>query len=197
MNTTVAFERTDKVSGLQPDDMDFIYNFVIKHKCTSALEVGMADGMSSVAILSGMAKNSTDFKLKSIDPWQNGHWNSNGLKNVKSLGFGANHELMETMDIFALPKLVESGEKYDLIFIDGNHTFDHVLHNNFYADYLLKVGGFIINDDIWMPSIQRVCAYLTNNYTHLQIIEDHHPRFGPIYKKICEKNINWDEYIIF
>jgi len=71
------------------------------------------------------------------------------------------------------------------------------LLNNFYADYLLNVGGYILNDDIWMPSIQRVCAYLTKNYKHFQVVEESYKRLGPIYKKIGEKAIDWNHFTAF
>ena len=191
------WNRTDTYSGIFPDACTFLYNFIIKHKCLKVLEIGMADGMASVTILSAISKNGPEFKLTSIDPYQNAHWQSNGLKNVKQLKLESNHEFIELIDFLALPKLIERGEKYDLIFIDGQHTFDHVLLNNFYADHLLKIGGFIINDDIWLPSIKNVCAFLTNNYNHFEIIEDSYPRFGPIYKKISNKVIIWDQFTTF
>lgn len=189
--------RTDSLSGLNTNDMIFLYNFIKQHKFTNVLEIGMAGGMSSIAILSALAETSLNFKLTSIDPYQSTQWISNGLKNIIKCNFSSNHELIELSDMIALPKLLEKGEKYDLIFIDGMHTFDHVLLNNFYADKLLNIGGFIINDDIWMPSIQRVCNYLTKNYTHFQIIDDKYYRFGPIYKKINNNNIEWNEFTDF
>ena len=77
------------------------------------------------------------------------------------------------------------------------HTFDHVLLNNMYADKLLKINGYIINDDIWMPSIQKVYEYIKKNYNHFEIIDEKYHRFGPILKKIKEKNIEWDNFIQF
>ena len=197
-----SLSRTDNFSGLSPSDISYIYNFVIKEKCLNVLEIGMADGLSSLTILSALKKNSQDlskpnFKLTSIDPYQTTQWKSNGLKNIKKLNFAENHKHIEDLDIFSLPKLVEKGMKYDLIFIDGYHTFDHVLLNNFYADYLLNIGGFIINDDFWMQSIQKVCDFLTKNYTHFQIYDNSYSRFGPVYKKVSNKDIKWDEFMMF
>ena len=191
--------RTDNVSGQTSNDMAFLYNFVKTHGFTKVLEIGMADGMSSIPILLAMSENtaSSSFKLTSIDPYQKSQWKSNGIKNLEVLGFSSNHELIEDTDILALPKLLEKGEKYDFIFIDGYHTFDHVLLNNFYADYLLNIDGFIINDDIWMPSIQRACSYISKNYKHFKIDKERYHRYGPIYKKTANKNINWNEFTSF
>ena len=120
--------RTDIVSGQYSNDMAFLYNFVKTHQFTNVLEIGMADGMSSIPILLAISENTSKstFKLTSIDPYQKTQWNSNGIKNIETLGFSSNHELIENTDTLALPKLLEKGEKYDFIFIDGYHTFDHV-----------------------------------------------------------------------
>ena len=161
----------------------------------------MADGMSSIAILSALQQNrrsDQEVHLTSIDPFQSTQWKNNGLDNLKTLNLEKNHTLLKDLDMLALPKLMSANEKYDLIFIDGIQTFDHVLLNNFYADYLLNVNGFIINDDYWMPSIQKVCAYITNNYTHFKKANNGvDVRFGIIFQKLSEKNIAWNAFSPF
>ena len=197
------FRIVDKISATDYDSCQYLYNFVLNNKCTKVLEIGMANGMSSVAILSGLIKNyqdnnSLEIKLTSIDPYEKTDYLSNGLKNIRMIpNFNEEyHELIEETDIIALPKLLEKNQKYDLIFIDGWHTFDYVLLDNFYADLLLNVNGFIINDDYCYPSIQYVHKYISSNYNHLVQI-DFYGRFGPIYKKVSEKNIKFDQFTAF
>ena len=81
--------RTDIVSGQYSNDMAFLYNFVKTHQFTNVLEIGMADGMSSIPILLAISENTSKstFKLTSIDPYQKTQWNSNGIKNIETLGF--------------------------------------------------------------------------------------------------------------
>ncbi len=56
----------------------------------------------------------------------------------------------------ALPDAVTRKEKYQLIFIDGWHTFDYTLVDFFYADLLLELGGFLVFDDVQLPAVAKV-----------------------------------------
>lgn len=193
------FMLIDARSAISFKSREYLYDFIVRNKCNKILEIGMANGLSSVAILSGLIennkKNHCDVKLTTIDPFQSKVYESNGIHNIKLIpGFDTKyHELIEDADITALPKLLEKGEKFDLVFIDGWHTFDHVLLNNFYADMLLNKGGFIINYAYNFLSIKYVHKYISTNYNHLQMI-DNIPQVGPIYKKIHEKNIKFNEF---
>jgi predicted O-methyltransferase YrrM len=193
--------RTDTVSGLTTDDCIYLYNFISNKNIFNVLEIGMADGMSTIAIMKSLLENSNKMNkaisLTSIDPYQKKYWNNNGVNNLKKFNIDEFHTLIEVPDYLALPKLIEEGKKYDLIFIDGQHTFDHVLLNNFYADILLNKTGHIINDDFWMPSIKKVHEYISNNYNHFEISDEKYDRFGPIYKKIANKNIPWNSFTNF
>jgi hypothetical protein len=51
----------------------------------------------------------------------------------------------------------------DFAFVDGWHTFDHVLVDFFYIDRLLRVGGIVVFDDASMPAIHRICRYIATN----------------------------------
>jgi hypothetical protein len=51
-------------------------------------------------------------------------------------------------------------------FIDGWHTFDHVLLDFFYIDLMLEVGGIVVFDDVGYPSIRRACEFILANRTY-------------------------------
>jgi hypothetical protein len=55
-----------------------------------------------------------------------------------------------------LPQFLAEGLEVEFAFIDGWHTFDHVLLDFFYINRMLRVGGVIVFDDVLMPSINRV-----------------------------------------
>jgi len=185
---------TDEIAGIDKDSQEFLKAFIKKHNCKKILEVGMADGMSSIAILAVL---NGEGSLTSIDPYQSTYWSSNGLKNIKELNLDKNHTFIEKFNYVALPELLAKGEKYDLIFIDGSHIFDYVILDNFYADLLLKKGGYLINDDMWMPAIKKAYSFIKNNYTHYEEIETH-KRFAPILKKKKDKEyLGWDHFVPF
>jgi predicted O-methyltransferase YrrM len=127
----------------------------------NTLEVGCAYGLSSLYICTA-TRNRPGASHTIIDPFQNTQWDGVGIKQLGEAGidfFG----LIESKSEFALPQLLQSNEgQYDLVFIDGWHTFDHTLLDCFYATRLLRVGGVLAIDDVSFPSIRRVANFLTN-----------------------------------
>jgi hypothetical protein len=56
--------------------------------------------------------------------------------------------------------LLQEGARPDLVYIDGNHNFDYVFTDCFYADKLLPVGGVMgFNDAGWRP-VYKVIRFL-------------------------------------
>jgi len=188
-------EKTNEVAGIDETSQQILKDYIHKYNCKKILEVGMADGMSTIAILEAL---NGEGSLTSIDPYQSTFWSNNGIKNIKNLNLDKNHTLIQNFDYVALPELLSKGEKYDLIFIDGSHIFDNVIHNNFYCDMLLKVGGILINDDMWMPAIKKAYSYIEKNYPHYDVIDDTPQRFTPILKKKKDREyLGWDHFVPF
>ena len=49
-----------------------------------------------------------------------------------------------------------------MVFIDGMHTFDHTMLDLFYANRLIRVGGYIVIDDSNFWSVSRAVSYILN-----------------------------------
>jgi predicted O-methyltransferase YrrM len=127
-----------------------LYRTVRNRRPSRALEVGMASGISSLCILTAMAENGPEGSLVSIDPNQSTGGRRAGINHVAQAGFAARHRLMEEPDYAALPRLLAEGATFDFIYIDGNHDFDYVVLDAFYADLLLVPGGVVgFNDCSW------------------------------------------------
>ena len=123
------------------------------------LEVGCAYGVSSLFIAEGL-RDRVDAHHTIIDPFQNFQWEGVGIHNLRKSGFDK-FDLIEEKSEFALPSVLKNGEGvFDLVFIDGWHTFDHTLLDCFYAARLLRVGGYLVVDDVGFPAIRRVIDYL-------------------------------------
>jgi hypothetical protein len=60
----------------------------------------------------------------------------------------------------ALPKLLAAGARPDLVYIDGNHNFDYVFTDFFYADKLLPAGGVVAFNDAGWRSVFKVIRFL-------------------------------------
>ncbi|HEU5123465.1 MAG TPA: class I SAM-dependent methyltransferase [Verrucomicrobiae bacterium] len=128
---------------------------------TKTLEIGCAYGLSSLHICQALSER-TGAHHTIIDPFQNSMWDGAGTANLERSGFDF-FELLEEKSEFALPNLCKQGEdRFDLVFIDGFHTFDHTLIDSFFATRLLRVGGFLVIDDTSWRSVNRCVRYLEN-----------------------------------
>lgn len=124
------------------------------------LEVGCGYGLSSLHICKAL-QSRTRASHTIIDPFQT-DWDSVGVKNLEEAGIRF-FNLVEVKSEFALPRILEQGGgRFDFIFIDGWHTFDHTLLDCFYATQLLRVGGYLAIDDVIFPAVRRVVDFLLN-----------------------------------
>lgn len=128
----------------------------------------MATGVSSLAILEHLPQGGT---LTSIDPNQSTDWAGAGLRNVADAGFADRHRVIESPDYLALPSLLRSGEQFDLVFIDGWHSFEYVMLDMFYADLLLRPGGTMGFDDCDMAATRKALRFLISHrpYNELRL----------------------------
>src|SRR5262245_43196189 len=86
--------------GVLQTEMDVIRELVRSIDARSALEIGMARGVSSVAILSVMRP---DGHLTSVDPFQlvPSGYGAAGVEAVRSAGFANRHTLLAEPDYVA------------------------------------------------------------------------------------------------
>jgi predicted O-methyltransferase YrrM len=125
------------------------------------LEVGCGFGLSSLHICKALSSR-TGASHTIIDPFQTTQWDGVGVKHLEEAGIRF-FNLVEAKSEFALPRILEQGEgRFDFIFIDGWHTFDHTLLDCFYATRLLRVGGYLAIDDVIFNAVRRVIDFLLN-----------------------------------
>jgi len=140
----------------------FLYNLVKENKSiTHTLEVGCAFGISSLFICSALRFKEAPLHII-IDPHQEEAYNNIGNLNLQRAGVTF-YKLIKENSEFALPRLLnQTPNSFDLVFIDGLHSFDQVSLDFYYANRLLKVGGYIVFDDCSFYSISKVLSYVLN-----------------------------------
>jgi len=189
--TSVSLQSGVTNSSIKPVEGNFLYNTILKYNCLKCMEVGMAYGISSMYILLALKKNlNSNKRLDSIDPFQSTQWKNFGVNLVKSIKMDKYHILYENTSYRILPELLEKKESYDLIFIDGWHTFDYTLLDFFYANLLLKKDGIIIVDDAYHQGVNKCLKYIDTNYKHYKRIQS--PSTVGAYQKITEDVRTWD-----
>lgn len=144
------------------DEGDYLYSLVRLLRPNVSIEVGMANGLSSVFIAQALQDNGAGRHI-AIDPFQSSDWGGAGLAMVEKAGLAPLVELMELPSHQALPEIERSGVKAQFAFIDGSHLFDYVLTDFLCVDRLLDVGGLIAFDDSDWPAIESVIRYAITN----------------------------------
>lgn len=129
---------------------------VAREQPALCLEIGMAYGFSTLAILEGLGPQG---RLISIDPFQTEHYQRLGKSLVERSDRASRHRLIERPDYLALPELLAAGGQVDFAYIDGMHTFDYVALDAFYADKLLKIGGVLGFNDCGFRSIHKFLRF--------------------------------------
>lgn len=163
----------DRAKGMRRSEIEVLCGLIRTRQLRKLLEIGMANGSSSVAMLRTLA-DSGGGTLTSIDPYQyaavgsvrndnDDGYSGEGVENVKRAGFAQMHSLIAEPDFTALPRLIEQGEKFDFIFIDGYHSFDYTFIDFFYSDLLLKIGGIVAFHDSSFPAVYKVCQFVAGN----------------------------------
>lgn len=165
----------DRPHGMQAREIAILCQIARVEQCRTILEIGMANGSSTVALLRTLDESGGG-NVVSVDPFQNRDENGvayaiggQGVRNVAASGLGHRHRLIENYDYIAMPQLVAEGARFDMVFIDGYHSFDYTFLDFFYADLLLKDGGVCAFHDTGWPTVYKVTDFLMKNkaYTPL------------------------------
>jgi predicted O-methyltransferase YrrM len=155
---------------------------------TATLEVGMAHGLSTLAIAS-----SHDGPHTAIDPFQYRDWQGIGVLNTRRAGLGQRVTLVERRSDDALPVLAAAGERTDLVLLDGLHLYDATLVDFHHADRLLTIGGRVAFHDIWMPAVRAAAAFVASNRSYERVQEGTDNLL--VLRKTAEDQRPWNHYV--
>lgn len=155
----------DVHSNVSLEEGELLTRLISERKPKVSLEVGLAFGISALFICEAMKSATPNPRHIVVDPAQHAeeHWRGAGLANLERAGYREFVQFIEKPSQTALPELLSAGQKIDLAFVDGEHTFDHVLVDFFFIDRLLNVGGVVVFDDTGWPSIRTVARFVASN----------------------------------
>lgn len=178
--------------GVPPSLANTLYRVIRENNLQHTLEIGMAYGLSSLAICQALRDNGHG-RHTAIDPCQSTEWKSIGILNLRKANLADQVELYEQPAHLALPDLLQQGRTFDFVFIDGMHLFDYFLLDFFYALRLTAVGGFILVDDINFPAVNSALAFILRNLGGLVAIVELEYRLG-VLKKISDHDERVSNY---
>ncbi len=155
----------DVIGGSTINNLLTIQGIMDQIKPANTMEIGMAYGISTLLFalkheeLSGNPKN----QHYSIDPFQISHWDSCGLMLLERERLTNYISYFESFSSIQLPKWVEQGLKFDLIYIDGSHLFEDVFIDYYYCSRLLNANGIMLFDDCRDPHVLKVIKFIKSN----------------------------------
>jgi predicted O-methyltransferase YrrM len=149
-------------SEIDSREGDYLYRLISSDGAIrKTLEVGCAFGLSSLHICEAL-RNRPGASHVIIDPKQLDVWHGVGIAHLRRAGITYFDLICEPSEL-ALPDLLRNhSESFDLIFVDGWHTFDHTMLDMFYANRLLRIGGYIVIDDCKWESVAAAVSYYIN-----------------------------------
>lgn len=141
------------------DFAEALHRLVLREHPKDVLEVGMANGATSLAIAAALSFNGGGH-LVSVDPYQSSQWKGAGKTTLTRAGLLGLCEVVERPDYSALPALLEEGRTFDFAYIDGLHSLEYALLDFFYVDRLLEVGGVVGFNDCDWPAVMPTLRFL-------------------------------------
>ena len=176
--------KLDRPLGMMRTELEVLSELVASSGAKRVLEVGMAFGSSTEAILTALMRGG-EGHLTSIDPFQllppPQGFGGEGLAKVRSAGAERMHTFLVQPDYLALPDLVRSGARFDLVFVDGYHSLDYAMIDVFFADLLLVSGGMLVLHDSSCVAVNKVCQFVRYNKAYRAV----GPPLQLIYKNLA------------
>jgi len=132
------------------------------------LEVGLCLGGSALLFTalfqdSGVAPEGQHIAL---DPFQTSVWKRAGLLAIERAGLSSYLDFREKSSSLELPRLVEEGQRFDIVYIDGSHLVEDVFVDAFFSARLLTEDGVVVFDDSTDPHVRKVLKFLRTNCSY-------------------------------
>jgi len=161
-----------------------ILNASVRHlKPTLSVEIGLAKGVSTLAILGGIDKNGAGRHVV-CDPFQSNYGNSS-IEMVRRAGLDQWWEFHRKYAEEVVPMLGD----IQFAFIDASHLFDLTLVEFVLVDKKLEEGGVVGFHDMWMPSLQKLLRFVLENRAYEVWTPPSIPAHNPKATKSARKQI--------
>jgi len=149
--------------ALPSADADVLRDILIAEKAQVVIEVGLAYGVSALAIAEAVVVvGEEEANHLIIDAFQD-HFHDSGWNALVRAGLGSVCTLLRERSQIALPRLFSDGFIADAAFVDGSHIFHNVFVDLAHLRSLVRPGGLIILDDCDLPSVATAVRYFELN----------------------------------
>jgi predicted O-methyltransferase YrrM len=147
--------------SVEPDLGAGLRDLAVAEHAEQTIEIGLALGMSALFLCQAVLRRGG--RHLAIDPFQRESWNGAGLRTLREAGVEDVVDVIEEESQLALPRLVSEGREFDFAFVDGDHRFEGVFLDLYFLTRLVRPGGLVVVDDMWMPAVRMAVAYVERN----------------------------------
>lgn len=158
--TGKVFEGLGALSTL--NNLRMLRQLMLASESSCTLEIGLCYGGS--ALMFACSHRDLGHAPKgqhvALDPYQQTVWDDSGLLTIEKAGLSEYLDFRCSSSALELPRMLERGEKFDLIYVDGSHLFEDVFVDAYFAIRLLSMGGIIAFDDSTYPHVAKVLKFL-------------------------------------
>ena len=179
---------------ISPEQGMWLYDLCCEVKPKTTLEIGLAYGYSTVYFLASIRVNGVGHHT-AVDPFQS-DWHGIGRRQAQNLGMTDSFRCIEEKSVSALVHFADRRETFEVIFIDGMHRFDDAFVDFTLSAELCPMGGCVILDDMWMPSIRRAAAFIRSNRQDFEEIKTPVSNIAA-FRRISEDKRDWNHYVEF
>jgi predicted O-methyltransferase YrrM len=169
-----------------------LYRLCRDTRAERTMEIGCAYGFSTLYFLAAISANPAATHT-AIDPYENDGWRGVAVQNTRAVGMEKSFRLIEEKSFLAIPRLISDETQCDVIFIDGNHRFDDTLVEFILCALACKMGGYIVFDDMWMPSIRKAVSFVRRNRKDFSEVATPVPNFAA-FQRVADDKRDWDHF---
>jgi predicted O-methyltransferase YrrM len=160
----------DGLTRIAPTEGMWLHDLCRRVKPETTLEIGLAYGFSTVFFLAAIRANGKGAHV-AVDPGQSDLWKGIGVQRAQLVGMEHAFRFIPEKSVQALSGFARDGLTFDLIFVDGAHYFDAALVDFVLAADVCNPGGYIVLDDLWLPAIRKVAAFVRANRVDFTEVE--------------------------
>jgi predicted O-methyltransferase YrrM len=140
-----------------------IRELAVSEAVGTTLEVGLGLGLGTLSLCEALlAVGRPHARHVVVEGFPSGLGGA-GVRTIHAAGVEHMVELVTDESQLAMPRFAAEGRRFDMALIDGDHRFEGVFLDLCFADRLVRPGGLVIVDDLWMPAIRTAVSYVERN----------------------------------
>lgn len=172
------------------DQMSFLMSVIEENKMNNVLEIGVFNGVSSMAILTAGLSSNKNFNLYSVDINKDEKFVGQAVKELCNDEWKKHYHLTTGQTVFNIENIIPKNIKFDLVFIDAGHSHPLPLFDLIYSIPYMHDNTIILLHDVvnymrpnawgesfifesWSGNKYRVYDYDHKTFSNMGVIKLH------------------------